>query len=108
MQEEPLKLRRLLTQLSLAGLAVVVGLGTGSVLQSPADSAGPPTFQLITTFDVPGNVAEIAAVNNDGRTVVYTASTDQAVGILDISNPAAPVQTATIATPGEPTSTAIT
>ncbi|TVZ39667.1 hypothetical protein P886_4074 [Alteromonadaceae bacterium 2753L.S.0a.02] len=51
--------------------------------------------------------AEIAAVSSDGMTLVYTDSPMNALGFVDISNPAMPAAGGTIALSGEPTSVAV-
>lgn len=81
----------------------------------PAPNASPPTeppppteagrgersFERVATYPIHANrpsgtaldaatVAEIAAVSEDGRTLVYTDSEAQRIGLLDIGDPAAP------------------
>ncbi len=70
-------------------------------------AAPPAVFSPVSTFEVAGEVAEIAAVTPDGRTVVYTDSAAGVAGIVDITNPAAPRQLASVSLPGEPTSVGI-
>lgn len=74
-----------------------------ALAQTPVDR-----FERIATFDITGTVAEIVAATPDGRTLVYTDGTEKRIAFVDISDPRAPRQTATLATPGEPTSVAIT
>lgn len=65
-------------------------------------------FSAIGTFDVmAGNgsaVAEIVDVTNNGKQLVYTDSEEEAIGFVDISDPANPVGEGTVAVGGEPTS----
>ncbi|WP_460757377.1 esterase-like activity of phytase family protein [Myceligenerans cantabricum] len=91
--------------------AVVPGTPSPASHQLPArDSAlGPATFgpaggtafQRLSTYPVFQNVpadvdpadetvAEISAVSEDGRTVVYTDAAGRRIGFLDISDPGAP------------------
>lgn len=61
----------------------------------------------LATYDVPGEVAEIVAASEDGHTLVYTDSEDEQVGVVDISDPAAPTGAGTVDVGGEPTSVAV-
>jgi hypothetical protein len=65
-------------------------------------------FEPVTTFTVDGQVAEIVDATPNGRTLVYTDSASQRIGFVDIGDPEAPVQFATLDMGGEPTSVAIT
>ncbi len=92
----------------VAALALTLGAGFATATAPEVDSAGPPSFELIATFDAPGgNTYEIVAATPDGRTLIYTAAFDQVVGLVDISNPASPVSKGTIPVGGEPTSVAV-
>lgn len=51
--------------------------------------------------------AEIAAASVDGRTLIYTDSPSEAIGFVDISDPASPSALARIPLAGEPTSVAV-
>lgn len=75
-------------------------------------------FQRIATYVVCENtscdtdviketVAEIVAISEDGKTLVYTDSPTGRIGFVDISNPEAPVGLGTVQTLGEPTSVAV-
>lgn len=95
----------------LAALAV----GTAAfVAGRPARSARPDLFpvrgffQPVATYDVSGAVAEIVAATPDGRTLIYTDSSEQEIGFVNIANPAAPVEIAPLPVGGEPTSVAVT
>ncbi|MDX2032034.1 MAG: esterase-like activity of phytase family protein [Blastocatellia bacterium] len=68
----------------------------------------PGTFRRIATFDVNGAVAEIVAATPDGRTLIYTNSADKKIGFVNIADPAAPVEMASLSVDGEPTSVAAT
>ena len=67
------------------------------------------SFRPLSTFLVPGRTsAEIVAPTPDGMTLVYTDALGGRLGVVDISDPARPTQTASIAINGQPTSVAIT
>ncbi len=51
--------------------------------------------------------AEIATANGDGITLVYTDSPNQAIGFIDIADPAAPAPLGSLAFDGEPTAVSI-
>nr|WP_320190600.1 esterase-like activity of phytase family protein [uncultured Desulfobacter sp.] len=65
-------------------------------------------FHHVGTFDVmAGNgsgVAEIVDVTTDGKQLVYTDGENQAIGFVDISDPANPAGQGTVDVGGEPTS----
>lgn len=73
-------------------------------------------FQRIAQLTGPGGpIAEIVAASPDGMLLAYTSSTARSVGLVNIADPAAPRQLATIDVAaavrhgnGEPTSVAIT
>lgn len=65
-------------------------------------------FELAATYQVSGEVAEIAAVTIDGRTLIYTDSEAEEAGFVDLTDPSAPTEITTIALGGEPTSAAVT
>ncbi len=87
-----------------------------------AAAAGPavagsdaPTFRRIATIPVFQNssiddeaVAEIVAATADGATLAYTDAAREAIGFIDITDPANPVADGEVAVDGEPTSVAIT
>lgn len=90
--------------------AVAAGL-LALAVAAPAAARGPapqPAFRSITTFDVAGDVAEILAVTRDGRTLLYTDSATEELGIVDLTDPAAPEQIGTVGVGGEPTSVTVT
>ena len=57
--------------------------------------------------DATETVAEIVDVSSDGNTLVFTDSPRDAVGFVDISNPAAPAPMGSLILGGEPTSVAV-
>jgi len=76
------------------------------------------TFNRIASFATPDNMAEgedraretsaeIIAATKDGRTLVYTDSPMGVVGMIDITDPAAPKPLGTVEMGGEPTSVGV-
>lgn len=65
-------------------------------------------FTEVATFTVDGEVAEILAATPDGRTVLYTDSAEQEVGLIDLTRPSQPRQIGTVPVDGEPTSVTVT
>jgi len=57
--------------------------------------------------DGTGTASEIVAASDDGNTLIYTDSPLEAVGFIDITDPANPVGLGTLALGGEPTSVAV-
>ncbi|WP_199614186.1 esterase-like activity of phytase family protein [Paenibacillus alkalitolerans] len=97
--------KQLLTALSCCLAAATLSAG-GSALSAPKQI---DSFRHIGTFVVPnGGVAEIISATPDGRTIAYTNSGDDNVGIVDFNNPRQPKLLKEIAVPGEPTSVSIT
>jgi hypothetical protein len=72
-----------------------------------------PVFQNAPAGESDPAVAEISAVSDDGRTVIYSDAAGKRVGFLDITDPSAPVGLGTLSLvrPGdagdEPTSVAV-
>ncbi len=73
-------------------------------------------FNRIASFPVTANFdgaapdetsAEIIDVTEDGMTLVYTDSPAGVIGVVDITNPAAPAPRGTLAVEGEPTAVSI-
>jgi WD40 repeat protein len=89
-------------------LALSACSGTESPIGSPEAQSHKGFFKAVTTYKVNGAVAEIVAATPDGLKLIYTNSADQNIGVVDISNPAAPTEIVQIPTSGEPTSVAIT
>lgn len=88
-------------------LAVLAPLS--SMAHGPDRSGGEVRrFEPIATYHVSGAVAEIVATTPDGKWLVYTDSESQEVGIVDIRNPAHPVEAGILPVAGVPTSVAIT
>jgi sugar lactone lactonase YvrE len=103
--------RILMTLRAVSGLAAVLLASTS--LPATADQ-----FHRIATFHVTdnlpagadakkGTVAEIVAATPDGRTLVYTDSPGERVGIVDIADPAKPKAAGVVALGGEPTSVVV-
>jgi len=68
----------------------------------------PVCQQINATCDTDTETAaEIAAVSEDGLTLIYTDSPAEQLGFVDITDPAAPVADGTLALAGEPTSVAV-
>jgi hypothetical protein len=58
--------------------------------------------------EVEATVAEITTVSEDGRTLIYTDSPQEAIGFVDIRNPAKPKGLGVVRLEGEPTSVTVT
>lgn len=95
--------------LVLAALATLMLTGT---------ALAEPMFNRIATFQVPLNlpadpdpakktVAEIIAANEDGTLLAYTDGEQKALGLIDITTPAAPKPAGFVALGGESTSVTI-
>ncbi|MFT7077567.1 MAG: hypothetical protein ACJA0P_003593 [Planctomycetota bacterium] len=91
-------------------------VGAVSLALSAAAAATPlqSPFERVSTFHVFENssvsaeaVAEIVAASEDGTTLIYTSSEEDAVGFVDITNPRNPQPAGLVALPGEPTSVAV-
>ncbi len=96
-----------------AGLAAVLLMATTS-----SAALAEPVFNRIASFPVNTNLpvdtdqntetsAEIIAATDDGMMLIYTDSPLEAVGMIDITDPAAPKPAGTIALDGEPTAVSI-
>jgi len=90
---------------------LAAALLTGTALTSNAAEV----FNRIATFHVVDNlpagadpakstVAEIITATPDGKTLVYTDSPGERIGLIDITDPKAPKPAGTVALGGEPTS----
>ena len=66
------------------------------------------SFAPLNRYVVGGAVAEIIDASPDGNTLVFTNSSDQQIGFVDITDPANPQPLGTVEVAGEPTSVAIT
>lgn len=103
-----------------AGWAFGVTLALSTSLVSPglADMHSEMAFNRIATFPVLANlpadrdaadetVAEIIAASEDGMTLIYTDSEQEALGFVDITDPTNPIASGFVELPGEPTSVAV-
>ena len=88
------------------------------LLAANAHAESTLNFNRIATFPVAANlpadrdsetpsVAEMIAATADGMTLAYTDSTQEALGLIDISDPASPAAAGFVPLDGEPTSVAI-
>ncbi|MEM6710780.1 MAG: esterase-like activity of phytase family protein [Pseudomonadota bacterium] len=95
-------------------------LGTSTLLTAPvlADGHAGMAFSRIATFPVLENlpatrdaegetVAEIITASEDGMTLIYTDSEQEALGFIDITSPTSPVAAGFVPLPGEPTSVTV-
>lgn len=101
---------RLRTTCSIAALA--------AFWSAAADAQDGLAFNRIATFPVVANlpsdrdpgtqtVSEIIAATEDGMTLIYTDALQSAVGLVDISDPAAPAPAGFIPLDGSPTSVSV-
>lgn len=84
---------------------VTAGTPAGAQEGAPAPTPG---FDPVTRYTVSGAVAETVAATPDGDTLVFTDSETLEVGFVDISDPGAPVEIATVTLEDSPTSVAVT
>lgn len=84
--------------------ATITAGGTASA----GDDTSPRQFRELATFDVQGEVAEILAVTPDGRTLLYTDSAAEELGLVDLTHPGRPRQIGVVPVQGEPTSVSVT
>lgn len=95
-------------------LTAISALAIAAALPALAE----PVFNRIASFPVALNLpqgtdpatetsAEIMAVSEDGNMLVYSDSPNQALGLIDISDPRAPKPLGQVAMQGEPTTTVI-
>lgn len=114
-----------LQRVATLGCAIGAMLAASTALVSPvlvspalADMQGETAFNRVATFSVLENlpadrdaagetVAEIVAASEDGMTLIYTDSEQEALGFVDITAPRSPVAAGFVALPGEPTSVAV-
>jgi len=89
-----------------------------TMLTAPSGAFAEQMFNRIATFPVLANlpsdrdaktetVAEIIAATEDGMMLVYTDSPQEAVGMIDIADPASPLPAGSVPLDGEPTSVAV-
>lgn len=97
--------------LSIGSMAILSGLGVSI-------AAAEPVFNRISSWPVSSNLpasrdpatetsAEIIKVARDGTLIVYTDSSLQSIGMIDITDPKSPNSAGVVAIGGEPTSVAI-
>ncbi|MDY6813915.1 MAG: esterase-like activity of phytase family protein [Pseudomonadota bacterium] len=94
-----------------------LGLGLAALAVPAAAQAlgsGERYFERVATFPVFENtsidtdtVAEIVAAARDGTLLVYTDGENGAIGLVDITDPAAPTPAGNVPVGGEPTSVAV-
>lgn len=100
----------------MAGASLAV-LGLAVSTAANAQTA-PSAFNRIATFNVVSNLpegvdpkkstaAEIIAVTEDGRTVIYSDSPGKRIGFIDITDPASPKPNGVVALDGEPTTSVV-
>lgn len=96
-----------------AGAALVAGMAAPSAAQAQdgayfARIATYPVFENLPEGADPATetVAEIVAATDDGMTLIYTDGAQEAIGFVDIADPAAPRGAGRIGLGGEPTSVA--
>lgn len=98
--------------------AATLGAALAATTMLAGPAAADSAFNRIATFPVLENlpaerdadgetVAEIIAASEDGMTLIYTDSEQEALGFIDITSPASPVAAGFVALPGEPTSVAV-
>ncbi|KJH83298.1 esterase-like activity of phytase family protein [Stutzerimonas stutzeri] len=101
------------TALSTALIAALLPLTSQATVSRAAEY-----FERIATFPVYRNlgsdedvarqtVAEITAVSRDGRTLIYTDSPGERIGLVDIGDPKLPKPAGFVQLEGEPTSVAV-
>lgn len=109
-------LQRVVTSACTIGATLILS----TVLVSPAlaDMHGEMAFNRVATFPVLANLpadrdaagqtaAEIIAASQDGMTLIYTDSPQEALGFIDITDPRSPIAAGFLELPGEPTSVAV-
>jgi hypothetical protein len=102
------------------GCAIGTTLALTTALVGPglAHEHGETAFNRAATFAVLANlpaerdpagetVAEIIAASEDGMTLIYTDSEQEALGFVDITAPRSPLAAGFVPLPGEPTSVAV-
>jgi hypothetical protein len=97
---------------------LLLGSAALGLMASAAQAADGPYFTRIATYPVYANlpegvdpasetVAEIITVTKDGMTLVHTDSPGEALGFVDITDPAKPMGKGRTALGGEPTSVTV-
>lgn len=101
-----------------ATLGAALAATTALAAPAFADMHDGAAFNRIATFPVLANlpaerdaegetVAEIIAASEDGMTLIYTDSEQEALGFIDITSPGSPIASGFVELPGEPTSVAV-
>ena len=96
--------RTLACAVPAAALLIAAAVGPAAATPGGANR----TFTEVASFAVSGEVAEILAVTPNGRTLLYTDSATEEVGLVDLTHPARPSPLGTVPVGGEPTSVAVT
>lgn len=92
---------------ALSSGALVLALSSVGPVQSARSLLGRGPFSRIATYYVSGSLAEIVAATPDGNTLIYADADEEELGFVDITDPAAPQELATVPLAGEPTSVAV-
>jgi hypothetical protein len=110
--------RLIRTALSTALTLALLPLASQAAPSSAAPSHAVDYFERVATFPVYLNlgsdedvtrqtVTEITAVSRDGRTLIYTDSPGERIGLVDIRDPKSPKPAGFVKLEGEPTSVAV-
>ncbi|NKQ12075.1 esterase-like activity of phytase family protein [Pseudomonas sp. SST3] len=106
------------TRLTRTALSTALTLALLPLAAQAASSRAAEYFERVATFPVYRNlgvdeditrqtVAEITAVSRDGRTLIYTDSPGERIGLVDIGDPKSPKPAGFVQLEGEPTSVAV-
>lgn len=106
------------TRLTRTALSTALTLALLPLASQAASSRAAEYFERVATFPVYRNlgvdedvtrqtVAEITAVSRDGRTLIYTDSPGERIGLVDIRDPKSPKPAGFVQLEGEPTSVAV-
>jgi len=106
------------TRLTRTVLSTALSLALLPLASQAAPLRAADYFERVATFTVFRNlgadedatrqtVAEITAVSRDGRTLIYTDSPGERIGLVDIRDPRSPQPAGFIQLEGEPTSVAV-
>ena len=106
------------TRLTRTALSTALTLALLPLTSQAAPSRAAAYFERVATFPVYRNlgadedaskqtVAEITAVSRDGRTLIYTDSPGERIGLVDIRDPENPQPAGFVQLEGEPTSVAV-
>jgi len=106
------------TRLTRTALSAALTLALLPLASQAASSRAAEYFERVATFPVYSNlgadedasretVAEITAVSRDGRTLIYTDSPGERIGLVDIQDPKSPKPAGFVKLEGEPTSVAV-